>query len=146
MDRSDFIGAYQDRELIGFMKVVYTDGRAEPMQILSKVAHADKAPTNALLAKSVELATERQALYLVYGKYVYGKKGIDSLTDFKRHNGFRRFDLPKYFVALSARGRIALKLKLHRQISELLPQGVYQGMLRIRNAMQTKKFGSLRTP
>jgi hypothetical protein len=139
IDRSDFIGAYFNSELIGFLKIVYTEGRAEMMQILSKLSHANRAPANALLAKAVELATEKQSSYLVYGRYTYGNKGIDSVSDFKRHNGFRKIDIPRYFVSLGIKGKIALMLKLHREISELIPQKVYLEMLRIRNTIYSKK-------
>ena len=54
-ERSQFIGAYCGNELIGFMKLVHIDEVASIMQFLSKNAHLDKKPMNALLAKAVEL-------------------------------------------------------------------------------------------
>ncbi len=142
MDGSDFIGAYYNSELIGFLKVVYTDGRAEMMQILSKLAHSDKAPANALLAKAVELACQRRSSHLIYGRYIYGNKGIDSLTEFKRHNGFRRIDIPMYFVPLGVKGKLAMTLGLHREISGLLPRKIYLATLGIRNAIHSRRLGA----
>src|SRR6202007_3187530 len=55
LDRSDFIGAYFNDELIGFIKIVYVDCIATLMQILAKEEHHDGRPMNALLAKAVEL-------------------------------------------------------------------------------------------
>jgi len=50
--------------------------------------------------------------------FSYGKKQRDSLADFKRHNGFQKVDLPRYYVPLTAAGRIALRLGLQHGISE----------------------------
>src|SRR5262249_7625635 len=57
--RSQFIAAYAGSELVGFIKMVYVDKVASIMQILSKVAHQDKRPTNALIAKAVEICAEK---------------------------------------------------------------------------------------
>lgn len=140
LDRSDFVGAYYDYKLIGFIKLVYTDKRAEPMQILSKMAHQDKAPTNALLAKAIELTAQNNIPYFVYGKYVYGKKDVDSLSEFKRHNGFKRIDVPQYYVPLSVKGSIGLKLGLHRGFSDLLPQRLLSHVRKLRAKWYEKKF------
>ena len=45
----------------------------------------------------------------------------NSLTYFKRHNGFQRIKVPRYFVPLTAWGRIGLKLGLHHRIRDRLP-------------------------
>jgi hypothetical protein len=142
LDRSDFIAAYYGDELIGFIKLVYTDKRSEPMQILSKIAHQEKAPTNAMLAKALELTAQKKIPYFLYGKYAYGKKGTDSVSDFKRHNGFKRIDLPQYYVPLTVKGRIALILGLHREISEILPQRLLSYLLKVRS----KWYGSKKKP
>ena len=54
-DRSIFIGAYFEDTLIGFVKIVLTEGCASTLQVISKIEHRDKKPTNALLAKTVEI-------------------------------------------------------------------------------------------
>jgi hypothetical protein len=123
MERSDFLAAYYGDELIGFIKLVYTDEVAGMMQILSKIKARDKAPNNALIAKAVEVCAEKGIKYLTYAKFIYGKKGVDPVAEFKNHNGFKKIDFPKYYVPLSIKGGIGLKLKLHRDLVELVPQG-----------------------
>jgi hypothetical protein len=132
-DRTVFIGAYYEGELVGFAKLVCEPAFASLMQILSMVKHRDKSPTNALLAKAVEVAAERKIPYLVYAKFVYGRKGEDTLSDFKRHNAFERIDLPRYYVPLTWRGRLALGLRLHNGLVERLPQGLVVRMLDFRS-------------
>ena len=53
LDRSVFIGAFLGDRLIGFVKLVSdeTGTQADLMNILSMVAHRDKAPTNAFVAR-----------------------------------------------------------------------------------------------
>jgi hypothetical protein len=131
-ERSVFIGAYCENELIGFIKLVCDQAFASMMQIISMVKHRDKSPTNALLAKAVEICGERKIPYLVYAKFVYGRKGIDTLTDFKRHNAFERIDLPRYYAPLTLRGRMALKLGLHHGVLEVLPQWLVVRLLGLR--------------
>ena len=101
------------------------------MQILSKASHSDKSPTNLLIAKAIELCAERKISYIVYSKYTYGKKGSVSLLNFKRHNGFKQIDIPRYYVPLTLIGKAALKLKLHRGIIEMMPEKMVE---KLRNA------------
>jgi hypothetical protein len=61
LDRSVFIGAYHNDELIGFLKFTRADGIARVMQILSKTSHYDKKPQNALIAKAVEVCASRRS-------------------------------------------------------------------------------------
>jgi len=117
LERSDFIGAFYKNELIGFVKLVHGKGISNVMQIISKIAHKDKAPTNALIAKAVEICAQRGVPYLHYG--VWSKRG---LGDFKKHHAFERFDLPRYFIPLTLKGRLILALNLHRRLSERLPE------------------------
>lgn len=67
LDRSEFLGAYLNEELIGFIKIVYVDRVATLIQILAKNAHQDKKPMNALLAKAVEVCESKHISYLTYG-------------------------------------------------------------------------------
>jgi len=115
-DRSAFLGAYHQDELIGFAKIVFEKEFADVLQLLSKIAHRDKGVTNALLAEAVKLSAVRGTRYLAYGDW-----NESSLSDFKRHNGFERMDLPRYYIPLDWTGTIALKMRLHRPISAVLP-------------------------
>jgi len=117
LDRSELIGAYYQGKLIAFSKVTFTKHRAVLMNIAGMVCHRDKAPTNALLARVVEICAERGIPYLQYG--VWSKRG---LGNFKKHHAFERLDIPRYFVPLSVKGKLALSLKLHRSLKENIPE------------------------
>jgi len=125
-EQSTFIGAYLNGELIGFAKIVADrdGGQASLMHIVSLYQHRDKAPTNALIAQAVRSCADRNIPYLVYSNFAYGKKQRDTLSDFKEYNGFERVDLPRYYVPVSAAGRIALQLQLHRGLADLVPESV----------------------
>jgi hypothetical protein len=133
LDFSTFIAARFQGELIGFVKLSYTDRYAEMSGTICKLAHRDKPAMTALIARCVRFCEERHIPYLCYGKFVYGNKGEDSLTDFKRHNGFRRIDVPRYFVPLTLRGRLALRLGLHHGLSQRLPPKVHRRLLEVRS-------------
>jgi hypothetical protein len=60
------------------------------------------------LAKAVERCAEKGIPYLAYAYWL-----DDGLRDFKRSNGFQKFDLPRYFVPLTCKGEFALNLGLH---------------------------------
>ena len=96
-------------------------------QIISKIAHRDLAPTNALLAKAVERCAEKRFPYLVYARWL-----DDSRGDFKRSNGFQKFDLPRYFVPLTLKGKLALKLGLHRGWREAVPEQIGKPLKKLR--------------
>ena len=70
------------------------------------------------------ICAERKTSFLLYSNFAYGKRDHDSLSDFKERNGFQRVDLPRYYVPLSPVGNIALKLGLHKKISERIPEGI----------------------
>ncbi|NJO32675.1 MAG: hypothetical protein HC869_05590 [Rhodospirillales bacterium] len=132
LDRATFIGAFLNDELVGFLKMIHVGQHAKVMQILSFVRHRDKAVTNALLAKAVEVCSSKKLTHLVYANFSYGNKGEDSLSGFKRRNAFIRIDIPKYFVPLTMKGRVALALKLHRSPTELLPRWLIVTLLATR--------------
>ena len=107
VDRSDFICAYFEGEFIGFLKLVYRGDVASILQLNCKMAHYDKRPSNALLARAVELCEARGIAYLTYGMFNYGNKNSNSLREFKERHGFAEMLLPAYHVPLTAWGRIA---------------------------------------
>ena len=135
LDRSVFIGAFLGDELIGFAKLVSDEHRdqAALMQVVSMIQHRDSAPTNALIAQAVRSCAERGIPYLVYANFAYGSKQRDSLTDFKQHNGFRRIDLPRYYVPLTLAGRAALRFGLHHPLAEHIPERVLRRLREIRS-------------
>src|SRR5213595_3295487 len=125
--REEIFGAYLGEELVGFVMLADAGKYAFLGQIISKIAHRDLAPTNALLAKAVERCAEKRFPYLVYALWL-----DDSLGDFKRSNGFQRFDLPRYFVPLTMRGKLALKLGLHRGWKSAVPKQIRKPLKKLR--------------
>jgi hypothetical protein len=121
LDRSDFIGVFFQDEMIGFVKVTHTDAYSVLMNIVAKICHRDKAPTNALVAKTVEICAARNSKFLMYG--VWGARG---LNDFKEANGFECFEVPRYYVPITLRGRLALQMGLHRRFVDIVPPRILQ--------------------
>lgn len=124
LDRSDLIGAYVGDELIGLLKIVYRGEVASILQCLPKASHLDKRPTNALIAKAVELCEAKGASYLTYGMFNYGNKRDSPLREFKIRNGFEEVLLPRFYVPITSWGKLCLKAKLHHGLLEILPQSV----------------------
>jgi hypothetical protein len=142
LNKTIFIGAFCEGSLIGFVKLVANEDsdQAGLMQIISMVRHRNKAPTNALIAQAVRSCAERRIPYLWYANFSYGKKQRDSLSDFKRHNGFQKIDLPRYYVPLTVIGRVALRLGLHHTRADCIPEPVAATYRRIRSFWHTKRF------
>lgn len=133
IDRSEFIGAYHDDELIGFMKWVYVGEAARIMQLLSLSSHSDKRPMNALMAKAIEICHERGKRYLIYGKFTYGNKKDTSIGEFKRRMGFEQIDFPRYYAPLTLKGNVTIALRLHRGLIGVLPAWFIAQLLAFRS-------------
>jgi hypothetical protein len=142
LERSVMIGAYFQESLIGFLKLVISrDGnQALVMQILSMMKHRDKSPTNALIAQAVRSCAERGVSHMVYASFSYGRKKRDSLADFKLSNGFQRVEVPRYFVPLTLRGKVAMQLGLHHRFSEHLPESVLAQARKLRGSWYAHKY------
>jgi hypothetical protein len=142
LDSSVFIGAFLEDRLIGFVKLTTDETRTQAglMHIVSMIQHRDKAPTNALLAYSVRACAERNIPYLVYSNFAYGKKQQDTLSEFKERNGFRRMDVPRYYVPLTLLGQAAFRLGLHHKITDHLPESVTSKFREFRKAWYDRRF------
>ncbi len=123
-DRSDFICAYVGEEAIGFLKLVYRGGVASILNLTTKASQSDKRPANALVAKAVELCDARRISHVTYGLYNYGNKQDSPLREFKIRNGFEEILVPRYYIPLTLRGRLCLRLGLHRGVLGILPHGL----------------------
>jgi hypothetical protein len=132
-DRGDFIGAFFEGQLIGFIKMVYVDDVATLVQILAMNSHQDKRPVNALIAHAVEHCERKGKTFLVYGKYDYGTTKASSLAEFKRRMGFEKISFPRYYVPLTATGRVAIRLGLHGGMRNLLPPSAASFLLKCRS-------------
>jgi len=140
-DRSTFLAAYFENEMVGYCKVVWDESTAAIMQILSKIKFYDKRPNNALLAEAVRQCCLRRIPYLIYESFVYGKKNDNSLTEFKRSNGFVRMDVPQFFVPLTPKGTLILKLGLHKNLKEKLPYWITSRLIDLRAMWYSKRVG-----
>lgn len=121
-----FIGAYLQDELVGFAQLVIGDNIAILSQLLSLQKHFDKAVNNALIAKAVELCGKKGVKWLMYGRI---ETAHPSLDRFKRSNGFIKFSLTRFYVPLTRKGRIAVKLGLHKDMKDALPRSVRYALL-----------------
>ena len=132
-DRSEFIGAYYQDELIGFIKIVYCGKSGNINLILAKIKDRDKFPMDALIAKGVEVCAQKGMSFLTYGKFIYGKKGEDTLSDFKKRFRFEQIDIPEYFIPLTLKGNIAIRLGFHHYPNNLLPEWLLKNMIKFRS-------------
>ena len=128
LDRSEFIGAYCGGELIGFMKLIYADSVADPVQFISMIRHRDKSPNNALMAKAVEVCEKRKISLIVFGEWRQG-----SYAMFLMSNGFEKMSLPRYYIPLTDKGKLILQLRLHHGLKGLIPPRVKRRLMDIRS-------------
>ncbi len=146
LDSSIFIGAFLSGSLVGFIKLVHDETRTQAglMNIVSMVSHRDKAPTNALVAQAVRSCADRGISYLVYSHFAYGKKEQSSLADFKERNGFKRIDLPRYYVPLTTVGWGAYRLGLHHRFIDRIPAPVAAKLREVRAGWYNRKLTSVK--
>jgi hypothetical protein len=128
--REELIGAYYDGELVGFAMLANAGNHGVLSQIISKVQHRDKAINNALIAKVIEKCERKQLRYLVYAYW-----NDNSLSDFKRHCGFECVKLPRYYVSMTMKGALALKLGCHRDWKGAIPRRFREPMKKLRSRM-----------
>lgn len=140
LDKSTFFGAYFKDELIGFIKLINVKKFITSMGILSMVKHRDKSPMSTLIAKAVELCATNNIPYLMYDKAEYGKKKKGTLFDFKRYNGYKKYDLPRYYIPLSLKGQLVIKLRLYRRLNEYFPEKFGYFLLNLREKYYTLKY------
>jgi hypothetical protein len=126
---STFLAAYLEAELAGFIQLVHGDNITIISQILSLQKHWDKAVNNALLAKAIEVCANQQAKWLMYGRM----GNHPSLDRFKQNNGFTRLPLTRYYVPLTAKGKTAAKLGLHKEAKDALPQSIKYRLIPVYN-------------
>jgi hypothetical protein len=115
-----FIGAFFQDELAGFIQLIHGDKIAIASQILSLQRHSDKAVNNALVAKAVEVCAAKEGGWIMYGRM----GNHPSLDQFKQSVGFVRFPLTRYYVPLTKKGRFAVRVGLHRDVKDVLPEAI----------------------
>jgi hypothetical protein len=134
-ERSAFVGAYLGDELVGFTKLFYGDSVASLIHIIAKTAHRDKAPTNALLAKAIEMSAAHKSSHLVFGSWSRRGLGV-----FKSSHGFEPLEIPRYYVPLTLKGTLMLKLGLHRSVRDNLPEAWVDSLVTLRNRWNSLRY------
>jgi hypothetical protein len=124
-----YIGAFLQDELVGFIQLLHGDNLTMISQILSLQKHWDKAVNNALVAKSVEVCANKHEQWLMYARM----GNHPSLDNFKQSNGFVKFPLTRYYVPLTRKGRVALRLGLQREMKDALPQQIKYQLIPLYN-------------
>jgi hypothetical protein len=145
LDESIFVGAFLGERLVGFIKILIdrAGNQAGLLNIVSLISERDKAPTNALVAAAVKACASRGLSLLTYSNFSYGKKQSDSLSDFKERNAFKRIDVPRYYVPLTALGHAALRLKLHHRLADRIPEFASERLREFRDAWYKRRFPSI---
>jgi hypothetical protein len=130
-----FIGAYLENELIGFIKLLLADRYAMIVLILDKTTHRDKAAMNGMIAKAVQICAERNIPFLTYTTWRRGDHGA-----FQQRSGFEKIRVPEYFVPLTLKGAIALRLGLHKGLRGAIPEGMMVWLLALRNKWYSLRY------
>jgi hypothetical protein len=131
-----FIGAQFQDELAGFIQLVHGDNTSRIAQMLSMQKHWDKAVNNALIAKAIEVCANEQIKWLMYGRM----GNHPTLDNFKQNNGFTQFQLTRYYIPLTKKGKIATKLGLHKAIKDALPQSMKYPLIPLYNWISRNKM------
>jgi hypothetical protein len=131
--------------MIGFIKLVANEDNSQAglMHIISMMQHRDRSPSNALIAQAVRSCADRGIPLLWYANMSYGNKASDPLADFKRHNGFQRVEIPRYYVPLTIAGRLALRLNLHHGMNSWISESWAARYRSLRSRYYAKRFPGL---
>ncbi len=132
---STFIGAYLGEELVGFIQIIYGDSIAIISQILSLQKHWDKSLNNALLAKAVEVCAANRNKWLMYGRI----GNHPSLDKFKESNGFIKYSIARYYLPITSKGKFAIRLGLHRDFKDAVPQSLKGPLIPVFNWISRNK-------
>ncbi len=133
---STFIGAYLGDELVGFIQILYGDNIAILSNILTMQTHWDKAVNNAMLAKAVEVCASNGNRWLMYGRI----GNHPSLDRFKENNGFVKYPVTRYYLPITDKGRLAIRLGLHQELKDALPQSIKDPLIPAFNWVSRNKI------
>jgi hypothetical protein len=134
--RETLVGAYLGEDMLAFMMLADAGRFALTGQIIASLQHRDKSPSNALVAKAVELCAARGLRHLVY--YFWTD---DSLAEFKRRCGFEPVRVPRYYVPLTTAGRFALRSGLHHRWKQFVPPTMRERLKRLRRSWYAQRAG-----
>ena len=131
---SEILGAYIGQELIGLLWLAYGDSVARVRSFVSLVKERNRAPNNMLMSEGVRRCSDLGYHFIVYEKMGF----LPGLDAFKLQNGFRRFSVSRYYVPLTYKGMLVLKLKIYKEIQYSLPIIIHRSMLPIFNFLSKK--------
>jgi len=131
-----YISAYSEKELAGFIQLVNGKNTVRISKILSLQAYRERAVNNALVAKAVEVCAAKGVRWIMYGRM----GNHPTLDEFKQNNGFTQSQLTRYYVPLTRKGRLAIKLGLHRDLKDSLPQSLKRPLFPLYNWISRTKI------
>ncbi len=137
LHRETLLAAFLDGEMVGALMLSRSGDVAVPSQIIASLGARDKGTSNALVAKAVETCERLGVRYFVYFHW-----SDDSLSEFKRRCGFERVSVPRYYVPLTARGAMAIRLGVHRGLGSMIPSGVRSRLKQVRARLLQYKYGA----
>jgi hypothetical protein len=88
------------------------------------------------MAKAVEICERENIPYLLYGEWT-----DDSLSEFKKHCGFQKTAVPRYYIPLTLKGKLALAFRLHKGLRKLLPRQFVVKLKKVKKLWYVKKSG-----
>lgn len=133
--KSDFIAAYIGDELIGFIQLLYGANIAILSNILTMQKHLDKSVNNAMLAKAVEVCSSNGNRWLMYGRI----GNHPSLDKFKENNGFVKYPVTRYYIPITSKGKVVIRLGLHQEFKDALPQSIKDPLIPVFNWVSRNK-------
>ena len=130
-----YIAAYLQDEFAGFVQLVHGENITIISQILSLQKHRDKAVNNALIAKVIEFCAANNFKWIMYGRM----GNHPSLDNFKQNHGFTKYQLTRYFIPLTRKGKLAIRLGLQRDMKDSLPQAIKYPLIPVYNWVSRAK-------
>ena len=134
-----FVAACFEGSIVGFMQVNVHGETAVIRQILSLMKYWKKSINKAMIAKTVEVCSSRGVRWLVYARI----GNHPSLDKFKEENGFVRFDVRRFYVPLSRKGKVAMRIGLHRDLKDSMPSFAKKIAIPLYNWNSKRKLSKL---
>ncbi len=131
-----YIEANLDKNIVGFVQLLPGDNILIISQILSLQAYWDNAVNNALVAKAVDIAAANGMKWIMYGRI----GNHPSLDIFKRNNGFVKYKLNRYYIALTWKGKLAVTLGLQKSLKDAMPQSMKNTLIPFYNWVSRTKM------
>jgi hypothetical protein len=83
----------------------------------------------------VEICAARGVPFVTYTVFRRGDLG-----KFQASNGFEKIPVPEYFIPLTWKGRLALRLRLHKGLKALIPEWAMERYLTLRAKYYAAKY------